>query len=54
MGQTEGIDMQFNLPSLLCKVDGLDALTIPIEKQEMDDVTKAMPSDRAGPDGFNG
>jgi hypothetical protein len=46
--------MQFNLPSLLCKVDGLDALTIPFEKQEMDDVIKAMPSDRAGPDGFNG
>jgi hypothetical protein len=55
MGQTEGIDMQFNLQSLLSKVDGLDALTIPFEKQEMDDVIKAMPADRApGPDGFNG
>jgi hypothetical protein len=28
-------------------VDGLEALTIPFEKQEMDDVIKAMPSDRA-------
>jgi hypothetical protein len=55
MGQSEGIDMQFNLQSLLSKVDGLDALTIPFEKQEMDDVIKAMPADRApGPDGFNG
>jgi hypothetical protein len=55
MGQSHGIDMQFNLASLLTRVEGFEDLTAPFEKKEMDDVIKEMPSDRApGPDGFNG
>jgi hypothetical protein len=55
MGKSEGIDMQFDLHSLLSRVDGLDDLTIPFEEKEMDEVIMAMPVDKApGPDGFNG
>jgi hypothetical protein len=55
MGQSHGIDMQFDLASLLTRVEGLEDLTAPFEKKEMDDVIKEMPPDRApGPDGFNG
>jgi hypothetical protein len=47
--------MKIDLGSLLSKVDGLDELTLPFAKKEMDDVVKMMPVDRApGPDGFNG
>jgi hypothetical protein len=54
MGKLDGITMQFDLASLLERVDGLDDLSIPLDK-EMYDVIKAMPSDRApGPNGFNG
>jgi hypothetical protein len=55
MGHSEGIDMQFNLSTLLKRVDGLEELTVPFQVKEMDDVIKEMPGDRApGPDGFNG
>jgi hypothetical protein len=55
LGQTEPINMQFDLSVLLHKVDGLDSLTRPFEEKEMDDVIKYMPADRApSPDGFNG
>ena len=55
MGQTEGIQMGFDLNSLLTKIDGLSSLSKPFEKEEKDDVIKFMPSDKApGPDGFNG
>jgi hypothetical protein len=55
MGHSEGMDMQFDLATLLNRVEGLDELTIPFEKKEMDDVIKEMPADRApGPDDFNG
>jgi hypothetical protein len=55
LGQTEPINMQFDLSVLLHKVDGLDSLTRPFEEKEMDDVIKYMPADRApGPYGFNG
>jgi hypothetical protein len=55
MGTSEGIQMQFNLQTLLTKVDGLDALSKPFEEKEMDDIIKCMPADRSpGPDGFNG
>jgi hypothetical protein len=47
--------MQFDLPHLLRRVEGLEELTAPFSRKEIDDVIKAMPSDRApGPDGFNG
>jgi hypothetical protein len=55
MGHSDGISMQFDLSHLLKRVVGLEDLTVPFEKKEMDDVVKAMPVDRApGPDGFNG
>jgi hypothetical protein len=47
--------MQFDLPYLLQRVEGLEELTAPFSRKEIDDVIKAMPLDRApGPDGFNG
>jgi hypothetical protein len=36
MGKSEGISMQFDLQSLLPRVDGLEELTIPFEEKEMD------------------
>jgi hypothetical protein len=55
MGRSEGISMQFDLASLLTRVDGLDELTLPFEIKEIDDVVKAMTVDRApGTDGYNG
>jgi hypothetical protein len=55
MGQSEPINMQFDLGVLLNKVDGLESLTRPFEEKEMVEVIKNMPVDRApGPDGFNG
>jgi hypothetical protein len=55
MGKSEGIDMQFDLAHIIKRVEGLDELTVPFTKKEMDEVIKAMPADRApGPDGYNG
>jgi hypothetical protein len=55
MGRSDGIRMQFDLSQLICPVEGLDELTVPFSKKEMDEVIKNMPTDRApGPDGFNG
>jgi hypothetical protein len=55
MGQSNGIDMQFDLSVLLRRVEGLDDLVLPFFKKEMDGVIQEMPADRApGPDGFNG
>ena len=47
--------MQFYLPISLQRVEGLEDLTRPFSTQEMDDIIKYMPADKApGPDGFNG
>jgi hypothetical protein len=47
--------MQFDLATILTHVDGPEDLTRPFTKQEIYDVIKFMPVDRApGPDGFNG
>ena len=55
MGVSSGIVMGFDLSNLLKPVDGLDFLTEPFTKEEMDDTVKHMPIDKApGPDGFNG
>jgi hypothetical protein len=55
MEHSDGINMHFNLSSLLTVVEGLEDLTLPFSKKEMDDVIIDMPSDKApGPDGFNG
>jgi hypothetical protein len=55
MGHSEGINMQFDLLTLIRRVQGLDELNLPFLEKEIDDVIKDMPVDRApGPDGFNG
>jgi hypothetical protein len=55
MGTSEGIDMQFDLERIINPVEGLDSLTVPFSKKEMDEVVMSMPVDRApGPDGYNG
>ena len=55
MGQSDGIDMKFDLPRLIKRVEGLDILTEPFSTEEMDLVVKEMTAHKApGPDGFNG
>ena len=55
MGVSNGVVMGFDLSKLLKPVEGLDFLTEPFTKEEMDDTVKLMPIDKApGPDGFNG
>ena len=55
MRSREDINMQFDLPNLLQRVEGLGDLSKPFTTQEMDDIIKYMPADKApGPDGFNG
>lgn len=55
MGVSRGIVMGFDLHALLSPIEGLDFLTAPFEKEEMDLTVKHMPIDKApGPDGFNG
>jgi len=55
MGSSRGIKMGFDLSSLIEPVVGLDVLTKPFEKEEMDLIIKHMLVDKApGPDGFNG
>ena len=47
MGSSRGIVMGFNLSSFITHVEGLDNLTRPFEKDEMDNVVKHMPVDKA-------
>ncbi|XP_073354997.1 uncharacterized protein [Aegilops tauschii subsp. strangulata] len=55
MGVSTGIVMGFDLSVLLAPIDGLDFLTKPFTKEEMDETVKHMPIDKApGLDGFNG
>ena len=55
MGTSTGIEMGFDLERLLPRVEGLEVLSRPFEKDEIDMVIKHMPSNKApGPDGFNG
>lgn len=55
MGHARGINMVFDLSTLITPVDGLEVLVKPFEKEEMDQTVKHMPIDKAlGPDGFNG
>jgi hypothetical protein len=55
MGSSEHIHMQFYLGRILHRVDDLESLSTPFEQNEMDDIIKYMPVDRApGPNRFNG
>jgi hypothetical protein len=55
MGTTTSPIMLFDLTSLIAPIDGLDFLAAPISHDEIDNVIKHMPNDKApGPDGFNG
>ena len=47
MGPSRGIVMGFDLSALIAPVEGLDVLTKPFEKEEMDNVVKHMPVDKA-------
>lgn len=54
MGRARGTDMGFNLQELFRPTDGLNSLTRPFEKEEMDLVIKHMHANKAqGPYGFN-
>jgi hypothetical protein len=47
--------MQFDLASLITPTPGLEELSVPFTKEEIDEVVKHMPPDKApGPDGFTG
>ena len=55
MGVSTGIDMRFDLGSLIETVDGLNNLSAPFSEDEINEVLKSLPTDRApGPDGFTG
>ena len=55
MGQAKGIQMGFDLDTLITRIDGLEDLSLPFMDSEVDTVIKNMPSDRApDPDGFSG
>jgi hypothetical protein len=47
--------MHLDLPSLITPTSGLEELSLPFTKKEMDEVIRTMHADKApGPDGFNG
>ena len=53
IGQAKGIQMGFDLYTLIERVDGLDDLSRSFTDSEVEAVIKNMPTDRApGPDGF--
>jgi hypothetical protein len=47
--------MEFDMSILITPIPGLEELSTPFTKQEIDNMIKYMPADKAlGPDGFNG
>lgn len=55
MGTSRGINLAFDLSTILDRVEGLDSLTRPFDKEEMDNTIKGMPIDKSpGLDGFTG
>jgi hypothetical protein len=55
IGSTINPEMQYNLEDLVLNHEGLDQISAPFTKEEIDNVVKQMPTDKApGPDGFNG
>jgi hypothetical protein len=55
LGTCDSPTMQFDLSAIISPVDGLEELSQPFTKAEIDEIIKSMPVDKApGPDGFNG
>jgi len=55
MGQSDNPELLFDLSALITGFQNLDSLMEPFTKEEIDDIVKSIPADRApGPDGFNG
>lgn len=55
LGQSDPANIVFDLSGIIKRVEGLDDVTIPFTREEIDQVVKEMPADRAlGPDGFSG
>ena len=55
LGTSGAFQMKFNLANIIKKRNDLDQLTIPFSREEIDNVIKEMPADRApGPNGFTG
>jgi hypothetical protein len=55
MGVSNGITMHFDLESLITPRDDLQDLVDPFQVEEIDNIIKRMPPDKApGTDGFNG
>jgi len=55
MGISNEITMHFDLHDLITPRDNLQSLVEPFETEEINNIVKKMPIDKApGPDGFNG
>jgi hypothetical protein len=55
LGQSRPIHFLPELQSLIQQVDGLNSLSAAFTREEIDEVIKELPTDKApGPDGFNG
>ena len=55
MGIAQGIDMQFDLEDIIQPVPGLEGLSGPFSQEEINEILKHLPQDRAPrPDDFIG
>jgi hypothetical protein len=55
MGISHSLDIFFNLEELFQRIDGLQEISCPFSKDEIDKIIKSLPTDKSpGPDGFNG
>ena len=55
MGHSTNPQMQYNINDLVIEHEGLEQIVALFSKEEIDNVVKHMPVDKApGPDAFNG
>ena len=47
LGSSKPTTMRFNLPRIIIRIPGLEVLSLPFSKEEIDAVIKEMPVDRA-------